>query len=233
MIQDLRHRPPRIAAKELLRQLSRASQDASGNPPSPEQFYPVNPEALITSVLGWKLNLTRFVSTFDPDLLAFCDFEEKEIRLNAGIENLGERRFTLAHELAHALLHDGSGYECTGGAPRVKAKRRTKFTPDPRVLSREREADIFATELLMPEKAVRNHFQRLFSVDHLWVHSPAIQRHCVSEHQRRRNEPLTPMVVARMLSDAKGGGQAKSLVEFFGVSHGAMARRLVELSIVH
>lgn len=62
------------------------------------------------------------------------------IRVRAGEDQMGRRRFSIAHELGHWEMHDSSQwYACTAANLR-----------DYRVSPEEREANIFASELLMP-----------------------------------------------------------------------------------
>jgi len=64
------------------------------------------------------------------------------IKVSAGSER--RRRFTIAHEIGHYVLHEsGPRYE-RGGSVNEAARWR------------EREADTFAAELLMPEHMVRH-----------------------------------------------------------------------------
>ena len=70
--------------------------------------------------------------------------ERREICLSAeeAADSEERRRFTLAHEVAHWVLHHRGRYA---------RSRRTPGSLDPR----EREANVFAAELLMPTDAVR------------------------------------------------------------------------------
>jgi hypothetical protein len=62
------------------------------------------------------------------------------IRVRAGEDQMGRRRFSIAHELGHWEMHDSSQwYACTAANLR-----------DYRVSPEEREANVFAAELLMP-----------------------------------------------------------------------------------
>jgi hypothetical protein len=62
------------------------------------------------------------------------------IRVRAGEDQVGRRRFSIAHELGHWEMHDSSQwYACTAANLR-----------DYRVSPEEREANVFASELLMP-----------------------------------------------------------------------------------
>lgn len=62
------------------------------------------------------------------------------IRVRAGEDQQGRRRFSIAHELGHWEMHDSSQwYACTAANLR-----------DYRTSPEEREANVFASELLMP-----------------------------------------------------------------------------------
>jgi hypothetical protein len=63
------------------------------------------------------------------------------IRVKAGL-NLGRRRFTIAHEIGHCLLHP------RGGLDRDDTPNNFRIWNDP---GEEAEANLFAAELLMPE----------------------------------------------------------------------------------
>ncbi len=75
----------------------------------------------------------------------------REVLIDAG-EGPLRRRFTIAHEVGHFLLHaslpDADSVYCRT----AEVQKRTERPADPR----EREANRFAAELLMPEEAVRD-----------------------------------------------------------------------------
>lgn len=66
------------------------------------------------------------------------------IRIRNGITSVGRRRFTIAHEIGHRVLHGPGNYDDTLKDLRTWSKG-----------SVETEANIFANELLMPEKLFR------------------------------------------------------------------------------
>jgi Zn-dependent peptidase ImmA (M78 family) len=76
---------------------------------------------------------------------------ERQIWLNAG-EGASRRRFTLAHELGHWVCQHLEGKT----APIYC--RAEDVGSDPAAKADEREANVFAAELLMPEAAVRDVF---------------------------------------------------------------------------
>ena len=76
---------------------------------------------------------------------------ERRILVNAA--NLETRqRFTIAHELGHWVC------QCLGGRMEPVYCRAEDVGVDPEAKALEREANVFAAELLMPEEAVRAHY---------------------------------------------------------------------------
>lgn len=70
------------------------------------------------------------------------------------------QRFTIAHELGHIFLHkqDAISYDA---ASILLRKRHSSVSTDPK----EKEANIFAAELLMPEENIRRDVDRLNGID--------------------------------------------------------------------
>ena len=92
--------------------------------------------------------------TVDEDLSGFLfrDLEQGTaiIGVNAGLKE-NRVRFTIAHELGHFLLHEGETVHFDGKRPGLTLNLRgieaSKGSDD-----NEREANLFAAELLMPVK---------------------------------------------------------------------------------
>jgi hypothetical protein len=76
---------------------------------------------------------------------------DRQIWLNGreAAESPGRRRFTLAHELGHWIC------QCLDGRTAPIYCRAEEVGPDPGARALEREANVFAAELLMPADAVR------------------------------------------------------------------------------
>ncbi len=111
---------------------------------------PVPVEAIAEDLLGLHVEESESL-----DCSGLLLPPERRVVLNAG-EPLGRRRFTLGHELGHWVCHVKEGYD----APVYC--RATDLAPDAdRAL--EREANVFAAELLMPEQAVRAKWPRVAS----------------------------------------------------------------------
>jgi Zn-dependent peptidase ImmA (M78 family) len=152
-----------------------------------------------------------------------CLFEDKKILIDSTAPE-GARRFSLAHEIGHAVLHRNVRGSSCGGPPllnRTRSVQRGKVKDlEARIPQIELEADVFAAELLMPEKAVRRQFERIFSVDRLWIGT-------------RTSRPLNLKEFSESVASQKPSDGFSSLTEFFDVSRQAMARRLRELRLVY
>ncbi len=110
------------------------------------------PLEIIADTLGYHLR--SFGGNPEADRIAGAiDYDEKVIYLNVN-DPLERRRFTLAHEYGHAVLHPGSGN-------RVDLRTNTEGRPGDR---REIQANKFAAELLMPEEAFRGVYTRCSGV---------------------------------------------------------------------
>lgn len=113
-----------------------------------EQFglgrkFPVHVQKIGT---GLGFDCLGFVPTpGKPDLKmvsGMINYPEKKIYVNA-TESLPRRRFTLAHEIAHAVLHAGESIIDYRDDPATKVRA-------PKT-EKEKEADAFAGALLMPK----------------------------------------------------------------------------------
>jgi len=230
----------RESARDVLFQLY----EYLGRPPF-ENFYPVKLKDIINSILGWNLQeipsigQARYGDVFSSEpVLGKIDLEKKLITINMGDTSEEVRNYTLAHEIGHLVLHQTT-ISCRGGsALRKRSVRRLKFeNRDEFALKQEREADIFASELLMPEKAVRKQFNTTFSRKAIRAQSTFVlklyERQISDSFSRRPSiDQSNPLAVARYLATFKPDPNVISLTEFFDVSREAMSFRLVELELV-
>jgi Zn-dependent peptidase ImmA (M78 family) len=105
---------------------------------------PVPVEAIAEDVLGLRVGEVAGLQVSGYLLPA-----PREVWLNAD-EPPARRRFTLAHEVGHFVC------QCLGARkPRPVYCRAEEVGVDPAARALEREANVFAAELLMPEPAVR------------------------------------------------------------------------------
>lgn len=134
------------------------------------------------------------------------------------------RRFTLAHELGHAVMH-----------PQLSGLHRDRAS-DGSALARdgsELEADVFASLFLMPEKLVRSYFRGRFRSERFAFTQEAIialggEAVCATPGD------LSLRAASRLLAGAGrfDGRQFLSLREEFQVSRETMAIRIEELDLI-
>lgn len=95
-------------------------------------------------------------------LAALC-VKENKIYMNAALEaglrdNHGRMNFTIAHEIGHFVLHEGLERERLSG---VKGKFFIYKGAERATNNLERQANLFATYLLMPKKFIEVEIQKL------------------------------------------------------------------------
>jgi len=230
------YRLERISARArdlVIRHWQRVQRQA-GRPLSAIEILPINPKMIAIEGLGLSFD--------EPEEIGFVEFGG---RLKVQIAGMIERplkkitvvrrlkqevwRFTVAHEIGHYVLHSNLSSLRDGPTrdAQIKSARRTPI---------EKEADLFAAELLMPNKALRQLFSRLFG--------PAVSVTAIddgiafgltegrlSASQITAPDPLErAKVVAR--NQSLTSNLIRSLIEIFGVSPTAMGIQLLRLGLV-
>jgi len=147
------------------------------------------------------------------------DFQSRRIRVSERASFMG-RRFTIAHEIGHFLLHDGAVMH------RDRAAERTQ---------EELDADKFAVAFLMPAKLVRERFRQQFDVVDVFTLTTEVAfalspSNYVSILRLRHS----PQELAQLLAAAEEyrGVRHPSLAGQFAVSTDAMANRILELNLI-
>jgi hypothetical protein len=144
---------PASAAQALLREFEERYR--------PTDVPPVPVERIATSVLGLFIDEhddVRSLPNAPPDrghLSGMLDVEEMIIWVDRAEarRSPGRRRFTIAHEIGHFRLHLPADGVFIDGRSTINELPGNRSGNDPR----EREADDFARELLMPELLVTEH----------------------------------------------------------------------------
>lgn len=188
----------------------------------------LDPE-LALEVIGYKVkmhdSLGQHVGGRDSfEVAGIMDKDRNEVRISRRFAP-ALRNFTAAHELGHAILHEGTGLHRDRAPDGSAAGARD---------SEEVEADTFAALFLLPEKQVRLAFERRFLTRSFRMTEAAafalsgaslrdLQRRCKNDRD-----------LARILAGAQryNGRHFQSLAEWFGVSVEVMAIRLEELCLV-
>jgi hypothetical protein len=147
---------PAAAAQALLRDFEQRY-DTAGVPPVPV-------ERVAGSLLGLfvdeadDLRALPGAPTGQGRLSGMLDAEEMVLWVDRGEarRSPGRRRFTIAHEIGHLVLHVPSVREVFYDLP-ADIRELDEGPPGeklPELRRREREANVFARELLMPERLV-------------------------------------------------------------------------------
>jgi len=147
-------------------------------------------------------------------------------------QSLAVQTFTLAHEIAHWVLHPGLVHH----RERIESESLSpRFAKPPE----EREANIFASELLMPAQLVTHEMKKRFGgpIDGSLVHEDLAFMLSVGTGKTIQPSWLAriPQVERAQLfarASSFGGPPFEPLGKTFGVSSKAMAYRLLELGLV-
>jgi Zn-dependent peptidase ImmA (M78 family) len=127
-----------------------------------ENKGPVPVELIAEHYLGYELDFVENDATLSPNVIGGIDFDSKTIIVNSAIEShIGRYSFTIAHEIAHHVLHRDlfvktradQSIMCRGGAKRP---------------IEEVQADRFAEALLMPKEQVIEAYHSLQTARHLF-----------------------------------------------------------------
>jgi Zn-dependent peptidase ImmA (M78 family) len=137
------------------------------------------------------------------------------------------RNFTIAHELAHAVLHDQSGLHRDRAQDGSNGSR-------PAEDRLETEANTFASYFLMPAKQVRAAFEQRFltldfKLNENTAFALAAQPYADLESRCRTTRDLATMLAR---TEHYNGKRFHSLANQFGVSVQAMAIRIDELALI-
>ena len=159
------------------------------------------------------------------DVAGIIDDSERTVRISREFDP-PVRKFTAAHELGHAVLHDARGLHRDRALDGGELRRRRDRT--------EREADDFATYFLMPERLVRSAFESAFKAREFVLNEDTafalnaggLESLRATFHEVR---DLSGLLAGTTHYD---GVQFYSLAEQFGVSVKAMAIRLEELNLI-
>jgi Zn-dependent peptidase ImmA (M78 family) len=112
-------------------------------------------EQIAEHYLGYELEFVEDDGSLPGDVIGGIDFDSNTIIINAAIEShIGRYSFTIAHEIAHHVLHrdiflkarSGESIMCRGGEQRP---------------IEEFQADRFAEALLMPADLIRQHYRKV------------------------------------------------------------------------
>ena len=220
------------AAQGLLREIWKRRREFWPRDIGPEELFPLDVPSVIHNFLGVKVEEPEEIPAEEErEIAGFIDRAENRIVAAQKYKDQW-RRFTLAHELGHWILHPAVVLlreRPLNGSERDDYKRPHE----------EVEADAFAAELLMPTKLLNKMFSEIFGTpidgripndDLAFWFSNALSikikpSELIAYEPRRR---------ALLLAQAKTWKSVPiiPLADRFGVSPTAMAIQLEELGLV-
>lgn len=181
------------------------------------------------AALGFKVESAGSLGQFQDgrgtvEVAGLFDADNRRIQISQRLQP-SVALFTLAHELGHLVcgakggVHRDRALDGSGAFPRA---------PE------EHEADKFAAFFLMPAKPVCLEFQHRFLAPRFELNEEVAFALGFESSKSFRRQCATRRHIAMYLACAKqfNGRHFMSMVETFGVSAVAMARRLEELDIV-
>ena len=180
--------------------------------------------------LGFRVNVQESLGGFSADGQAFVvagTIEHAEAEVQISRRFAPEiRRFTMAHELAHAILHEGTGLHrdrALDGAQEQQSRDR-----------KETEADNFAAFFLMPSKPLAAEFKQRFLTQSFALDEATAFALNAGGFEALHDRCRSLRDLTRILASAKqfDGKHFHSLSDAFGVSAEAMAIRLEEVGLV-
>lgn len=230
----------RATATEFLRNLWRRRATIwTPTPTSPEEIFPLDLRAVVEQGLGVRFDDPEYIPPTAPaaphsvpvQTAGFIDREGDRIVVAQQFP-IDYRRFTGAHEVGHWLLHPKFKYH------RDRPLKGTERLAPKRPLE-EYEADVFAAELLMPDKYLRKCFEARFrETIHLsnldenmavWLSGRRASNARISDLVSRGQRYLAMQVATCRCFESR---HFESIADRFGVSPTAAAIRLEELRLV-
>ena len=193
-------------------------------------FEILRPDLVLKHVLGYDyLSSTKYGVLSEngntTEVAGVIDQQNKLVAISNGFTP-EVQKFTSAHELGHAILHNQSilhrdiPADCLG-----KRKVRNNL---------EIEADKFATYFLMPTKLVKKEFEKAYSTSLFEINENSAFKFGGRSPHDIKKECKTLRALSRKLASTESydRNQFTSLSKKFNVSIEAMAIRLEELELV-
>lgn len=198
-----------------------------------QELIPIPTEVIVRSVLQIDLSEPENIPPEKTgyEIAGYMDRQHRQIVVAQGFRP-EYRRFTMAHEIAHWVMHPEIRYHRDrplSGAERADASR----PPE------EQEADLFAAELLMPRRLLTDHFRSAFgkqidgtNPDHELAFWLSDERRAVNEIDLCQNGVRYRALLVATVSHFGPSSYVVPLAKRFGVSPTAMAIQLEDLGLV-
>lgn len=224
----------REQARRLLRKVWANRSEWASDEIDEFQVCRMAPELIVTRILKYDLVKVNHIPSGVDGVKVAGVFDRQNRRIEIAKDTPFEsRRFTLAHEIGHAIMH-----------PQEVLLHRDRHSdgfghPDVEKPLIEQQADFFAAELLMPSKLLTKVFTTYFfgrvdrsEIDNdfaYMLNSATSEALTVKQLRELRRSDLA---IRLACIDFFGGNLVQPLIDRFGVSPRAMAIQLVEHDLV-
>jgi hypothetical protein len=217
-------------ATELLRSLWRQRSQIWSTPRTVDQLLPIPTHVIARHLLRITIEEPETIpvhSSSDFQTAGYMDRSERRIVVAQNFRPEW-RRFTMAHEIAHWVLHPAITLH--RDRPLSGGERANRGRP-----REEQEADLFAAELLMPAKVLKEKFGDAFGLQIDLTDPVTISRLSIgvgrelNDYEFASNLRYRSMVIAGARSFTN---RFAPLASTFGVSPTAMAIQLEDLGLV-
>lgn len=174
------------------------------------------------SAIGFDYeSLSSLGSNATSDVAGYIN-ADKKYAATAQHFPLTEQKFTAAHELGHALLHQANGMHRERPASSSHKVRRPR---------QELEADRFASAFLMPRILLKREFNHRFQTEKFIVIDENVIG-LLGNNNRASLKTRRQLSLALATADRFHTSKFLSLTELFGLSKTAVAIRLEQVDIV-
>jgi len=218
------------AARKLQESIWRRRYELWPNGVSDDPVELLDP-AIALGIINFDFDMAETLGQFSIsgttfEVAGIIDRPERRVQISRQMP-FNTQRFTAAHELAHAVLHEGVRMHRDRPLDGPGQSRGARDNI-------EKEADKFASLFLMPDNLVRVRFRQLFLCDKFIVNEDTIFALDPSSSMGLQGHKKTLRQLARILASAGSynGRHFCSLADQFHVSVEAMAIRLEELGLL-
>lgn len=223
----------RTKARELLKLLWQRRREIWNTPPDIAALIPIPVDVIARSLLGLTLDEPEEIPSEEVGVETAGMMDRPTGLIVAAQKFPYEwRRFTIAHEIGHWVLHPNVRYHRDrplNGGEHANGSRPKE----------EQEVDKFASELLMPTRVLNTYFLEMFgkpidgrvSTSALAQELSSIGNTSITREDLSRGLQFRCMLVAK-LSANRVGAYFPPLAKRFGVSTTAMAIQLEHLELV-
>jgi Zn-dependent peptidase ImmA (M78 family)/formiminotetrahydrofolate cyclodeaminase len=217
--------------KDILWSGHLSSIETGGNVKSPLEIY--DPK-LILQLIGYNVNYKESLGQYSDsygffEVAGFLDCKEKQVAISNKFKPASQR-FTMAHELGHLIFqhHGVNQNQIHRDRPITKGAFLAKKD------WKEKQANQFASDLLMPEEIVIYEFENRFGLSRFVINEDVIFGLKVKNTTEFRKKYKNINDVSNFLASLEyyNRNEFLSISKYFGVSTKTMAIRLLELDLI-